>query len=274
MPSTDTTGLSRSELTALAAEAFVYGFPLVFDLRQVARFTGAGMGSLPPAPLNEFSHATTLAGPQDTFVSINNDTVYSIANIDTGGGPVRFDVPDAAGRYYVMQFVDAWTNNFAYIGHRSTGTLAGAYLLVSAGWDGMPPEDVTVIESPTPVATIIGRWAVDGDADLPAVRALQKELRLTATAPGRGLPGPSPGVPEDLVFFEQLRVWMRAYPPADRDHRYQQRFRPLGLLDAETPYADLDPDRAVILREGAAAGKQRLETALTRSGAPSRTAGI
>jgi hypothetical protein len=25
-------------------------------------------------------------------------------------------VPDTGGRYDVLQFVDAWTNNFAYIG--------------------------------------------------------------------------------------------------------------------------------------------------------------
>jgi hypothetical protein len=34
------------------------------------------MGSLDAAPFNVFSHATDLAGPKDTFVSINNDTVY------------------------------------------------------------------------------------------------------------------------------------------------------------------------------------------------------
>jgi Protein of unknown function (DUF1254) len=38
--------------------------------------------------------------------------------------PVRLDVPDTAGRYYVLQFVDAWTNNFAYVGHRATGEAA------------------------------------------------------------------------------------------------------------------------------------------------------
>ena len=54
-------------------------------------------------------------------MSINNDTVYSIAQLDLSGGPVRLRVPDAGGRYYVLQFVDAWTNNFAYVGHRATG---------------------------------------------------------------------------------------------------------------------------------------------------------
>jgi len=29
-------------------------------------------------------------------------------------------VPDTSGRYYVLQFVDAWTNNFAYVGRRAT----------------------------------------------------------------------------------------------------------------------------------------------------------
>jgi hypothetical protein len=118
----------------LVAEAFFYGFPLVFNLEQVERFLTTGIGSLPAAPPNAFSHAVQLAGPADTFVSVNNDTLYSIAQIDAGGGPVRLDVPDADGRYYVLQFVDAWTNNFAYVGHRATGTDAGSFLLVPPGW--------------------------------------------------------------------------------------------------------------------------------------------
>lgn len=42
-------------------------------------------------------------------------------------------IPDTAGRYYVLQFVDAWTDNFAYVGHRATGTAAGDFLLVPPG---------------------------------------------------------------------------------------------------------------------------------------------
>ena len=106
----------RDDLAALASEAYIYGFALVFDLQQVGRFTRDGMGSLAPAPANRFSHASKLAGPDDRFVSINNDTIYSTAQIDVSGGPVLLRVPDTAGRYYVLQFVDAWTNNFAYVG--------------------------------------------------------------------------------------------------------------------------------------------------------------
>ena len=91
-------------------------------MQQVVRFTRDGMGSVPPVPFNRFSHAARLAGPEDRFVSINNDTMYSIAQLDLSGGPVLLRVPDAAGRYYVLQFIDAWTNNFAYVGRRATGT--------------------------------------------------------------------------------------------------------------------------------------------------------
>jgi hypothetical protein len=41
------------------------------------------------------------------------------------GGPVALHAPDTGIRYYVLQFVDAWSNNFAYIGRRATGTAAG-----------------------------------------------------------------------------------------------------------------------------------------------------
>src|SRR6478752_1328531 len=120
---------------ALAARAYIYGFPIVFDLDQVRRFVTTGVGSNPAAPFNTFSHARTLAGPADTFVTINNDTVYSMAQIDLSVGPVRLEVPDTAGRYYILQFVDAWTNNFAYVGHRATGTKSGDFLLVSPDSD-------------------------------------------------------------------------------------------------------------------------------------------
>ena len=39
--------MATDERATLAAEAFVYGFPLVFDLQEVDRFSRAGMGGVP-----------------------------------------------------------------------------------------------------------------------------------------------------------------------------------------------------------------------------------
>jgi hypothetical protein len=258
----------ESDLVSLAVDAYFYGFPLVFDLGEVARFGREGIGAVPATPINEFGHAHGLAGPETKFVSVNNDTVYSIANVDVSGGPVRLEVPDTLGRYYVLQFVDAWTNNFAYVGHRATGTEAGSFLLVSHGWDGEPLSGARVIRFPTSVATIVGRFAVNGEADLPNVAALQERLTLTPTAPGNGVPGIEPGAPEDLSFFEQLRVWMAACPPSERDQAYAQRFAPLGLLEAQSPYTDGGGGLTDVLRHGLSTAKQRMEEALRGNTSP------
>jgi hypothetical protein len=56
------------DLAALAAEAYIYGFPLVFDLQAVSGHVD--MGLITPAPFNSFSHASRLAGPGDRFVRL------------------------------------------------------------------------------------------------------------------------------------------------------------------------------------------------------------
>ncbi len=42
----------------LVAEAYLYGFLLVFDLDQVARYVSELVGANPAAPFNSFSHVT------------------------------------------------------------------------------------------------------------------------------------------------------------------------------------------------------------------------
>jgi hypothetical protein len=230
--------MGNDDLTALAADAYIYGFPLVFDLREVGQISREGMGSIEAGPFNAFSHASRLGGPDDHFVTINNDTIYSMAQVDISGGPLLLHVPDTGGRYYVMQFVDAWTNNFAYVGRRATGTAAGSFLLAPPGWKGDAPDGIEVIEFPTNVGSIVGRWACDGPQDLPAVRALQAGTALEpfgARKEPAGIAEPAE-VPRELAFFERLRTWMQAFPPSDADRAYQERFAPLRLLDQSSPY--------------------------------------
>lgn len=250
----------------LALRAYVYGFPLVFNLEQVERYVREGIGKNPAAPWNTFSHARELADPHDTFVTINNDTVYSMAQLDLSVGPVQLEVPDTAGRYYVLQFVDAWTNNFAYIGHRATGTGAGRFLLVPPGWQGEPPADTRALHSPTRVASIVGRWAVADVSDLPTVHALQDATRLVPldpTATPLGLPVADSSLPAELVFWDRYRTWSREFPPAQRDRALQDSFAALGLTGERLP---ADPAICEALLTGAATGAAHLEDALRTGG--------
>ena len=246
----------------LAPEAYLYGFPLVFNLQQVDRYVSTGIGKNPAAPWNTFSHARSLAGPDDTFVTINNDTVYSMAQLDLGVGPIMLEVPDVGDRYYVLQFVSAWTDNFAYVGHRATGTKAGRFLLVPRDWHGDAPGDATVIRVPTRVASIVGRWAVDGHDDLAAVHALQDATTLTpldTSAVPEGLPSVAPAESEAMTFWQRYLAWTLAFPPAERDIPVQRSFAPLGL----TGGSPLDTDALVA---GYGAGKDGLDAVLASGG--------
>jgi hypothetical protein len=79
---------------------------------------------------------------------------------------------------------------------------------------------------------------------------------------------PGEGVPQDLVFWEELRVLMQAFPPAARDLEYQGRFAPLGLLEPESPYPMPGPALLEVLTDGLAAGRERLEAALRGGAGP------
>ncbi|MEU9461660.1 DUF1254 domain-containing protein [Streptomyces sp. NPDC048312] len=256
------------ELVALAAEAYVYGYPLVRDLSVVEGAMYTGYGPLPPTPFNHFAHADRPVPPDTPFVSVGDDTVRSVAHLDLSGGPVLLHVPGPDGpdgpdsTYRVLQFVDAWTDNFAYVGrHRPTGTRAGDWLVVPPGWAGRVPDGVLgVIDAPTSVVTVVGRSGAE------RVSAFQEQLTVTYVEPGThrtGLPAPDPDVPEPLRFFEQLRVWMADFPPSAPDRAYQDRFQPLGLLEeGASPYVRADPVLVRALTEGAARGGARVEEAV------------
>ena len=262
-------GLEPDAVTALAADAYVYGSPLVRQLSAVQACLHEGSGMLAPAPFNDFAHADGPATPGTHVPYAPADLVDALAQLDLSGGPVRLHVPDTGGAYYVLQFVDAWGNAFAYLGPRATGTGEGDWLVVPPGWAGTVPDGLSgVIDAPTSVVSVVGRLACDGPEDLPRVRALQQELTLTHLgdrAHRTGLPATEPGVPGELRFFEELRVWMADFPPASADRAYQDRFQPLGLLEEGiSPYVSAGPGLVRALGRGLALGRLRVEEAPAR----------
>jgi Protein of unknown function (DUF1254) len=56
-----------------------------------------------PGPSNSFSQASRLAGPDDRFVSINNDTIYSIAQVDVSGSPANLEAVRALQRELALE---------------------------------------------------------------------------------------------------------------------------------------------------------------------------
>jgi hypothetical protein len=257
------------DMIKIATEAYVYGYPLVYDLTEVASFV-TGSGGLPiSGPYNEFEYARSLLGPETKFVSPNNDTLYVVAMCDLGGGPLVLHVPDTNDRYYVLQFVDAWTNNFAYVGRRASGTGEAKFLLASHGYQGAVPDETQVIEVPTRVFSIVGRLQLDGEAELPAVHAIQDQFTLSPLGTRgeiAGVPAADPGVGGDLAWWDKFRMYLSAFPPPDGDMAFVDGCRTLGLLEMNSAYRNPEPALAATLAAGAKAGQDLIEQ-LAGSGA-------
>ncbi len=274
----EATVFALPEQAKQAAIAYLYGYPLVYNLREIANFQkGPNLLGSAPLPFNTFGHARQLLDPTIHFVSPNNDTLYMVAMCDVRNGPLVLQVPDTNDRYYVLQFVDAWTNNFAYIGRRATGTQEGRFLLAAREYDGPVPDDMRVVHPSTGVFAIVGRIAVDGIDDLPVAHSLQDQFTLTplsvyrggdAPGPVRGVPQPDPRVVPELGWWEAFRVALAAFPPPTSDAPFLAICEQLGLTAPHSPYVDPDPALAEALTAGQKAAEEKLEELIKSAANP------
>ena len=175
--------------THSGVQAYIWGYPMVImKTRTRDLMTKGGDAPVTPdqfnktgklfAPVNQVANAWGMMGPKFTAVqSTNSDTQYSVTNFDSSEEPWILHIPNAKGRYYTFQFIDAWTNNFHYASTRTMGSQEQNYALVAPGWSGKLPEDVTRVDLPTPTGFIIGRWFVADEKDVAAVNDLQKRSR-------------------------------------------------------------------------------------------------
>ena len=115
---------NSTDLGRIAVEAYHYLYPLV--LMEVTRKVSTGIPAGTRAgfgPPNRFSHMRAFPpGDFKEVVRPNFDTLYSTLLFDLRDEPIVVSVPDTAGRYYMLPFLDMWTDVFAVIGRRTTGT--------------------------------------------------------------------------------------------------------------------------------------------------------
>src|SRR4029453_4167039 len=116
-------------------EAYIYVFPVVMmDVPKDVSTAVPAAGEI-TAPVNQFSVMTHY--PDASFravVRTGLDTLFAVAWVDLDKEPLVLSVPDTNGRYYVIAFFDMWSNVFASIGKRTTGTGAAHFLIAGPGW--------------------------------------------------------------------------------------------------------------------------------------------
>src|SRR5262245_23264828 len=180
-PAMPVIGLTTEEAQSIAQEAYIYFYPLVIMDVSRRHFTNIEAGKMfARGPMNTFSHARTF--PPATFRGAthpNFDTLYSVGWLDLTKEPVVITVPDTQGRYYLLQLLDMWTDSFAGVGKRTTGTRAGNFVVVGPSWQGDLPQGLQRINAPTPFVWVIGRTRTDGPQDYDAVHKVQDGYKMT-----------------------------------------------------------------------------------------------
>ncbi|MCD0482397.1 DUF1254 domain-containing protein [Streptacidiphilus sp. ASG 303] len=260
---------------ALGQEAFVYGFPYIYNARLRHRWVTQEPESemSPHAPVNVFWHADKLWDASDRQgLSPNNDTLYSWAWVDLGAEPVVLAHPDMGDRYFTFELVAFTSDNYDYVGRRATGPEAGAFALVGPGWTGELPEGVRrTATAPTPWVLIAGRTLVEGEDDLPRVHALQRQYTLTplhlygrrrVTLPERrDVAEPVDAARDPLGPWKTLNAMLAENPPPPHHDLLLRQFAEIGVgpgLDVE---AQPEPVKQGLVR-AAATGLSMLEQQL------------
>ena len=85
-----------------------------------------------------------------------------------------------AGRYFTFELMGFSSDNFDYVGQRTTGSKAGHFAICGPGWHGDLPAGVSGDPARAdPVGAAAGAYPGRRRADLPDVHALQAQYRLT-----------------------------------------------------------------------------------------------
>lgn len=266
---------SPGDVLQIAERAYVYAYPMVL-LQETMR-------ELPP---NHLIHVS--AFPDAGFrliVRPNADTLYTNAWIDASKEPMLLYVPDSDGRFYLLQFMDAWTETFADPGKRTTGTSQAWFALVGPGWHGQLPPHVTRLDAPTNQIWLLGRTQTNGVSDYENVHAFQHGMRLVPLSqfPDKDEPPHPPlvrpaetasPVPEQIKamdavqFFTAFAKALKENPPHHDDEPMVQQLARIGIVPGQDfDVSKLAPEQLAALNQGVREAVAKIESFVTTGAA-------
>ena len=249
------TDLTPAEVRAIAKEAYIYGYPLVDNYRiQYAYFVDKSDKSF-KAPWNHLKNIPNVYTPADTAIQTpNSDTPYSWAGLDLRAEPIVISVPPIEkNRYFSIQFIDAYTFNFAYAGSRTTGNGGGSFLVAGPGWNGEKPESIEeVIQSETDFILAAFRTQLFNPADIANVIKIQSQYKVQPLSAflGKAAVAAAPAVDwikpltteeqkASLEFFNIVNFVLGHCPVDPAEVELRKRFAKIGIEGSKT----FDPSR-------------------------------
>ncbi len=227
---------------ATGMAAYIYGMPPVLEGLTIAEY--------PPQTLIGLGYLQT--PEQQGVINPNVDTLYSVARIDLSAGPMVVDAPATAGRYSIVQLMDAYTNSFGYIGSGHSRETASRTAIVGPDWNGTLPHGVAEMRAPTNTVWLLGRTLVDGPDDLDAAAGIVSRYALTPLQEWEGgdrrsalmiskpTPKERPVLPEGLDFFDGLGAALADNPPLEDDACAARAFGRFGIGPGTSPSVGAD----------------------------------
>ena len=273
--------ISTQEIKSITEEAYIFAFSMLENYKTMYAFSANK--DLPSfrAPFNQFFHMRQLLGPEFTeVVGPNNDTLYSTAWLDLGTEPIVLSMPVFPDeRYYVIQIIDMYTFNVEYIGARATGYQAAKYLFAGPGWDGPTPQDIDGIRrTEGRFLFLLGRTAVSGVEDVPAVNALQDQYTLTPlsaylgqpapeTAPTPAFPPYNPEKAASIEFIGYFNFLLGQLDPGPDERPLLEKWAQIGIHPGGTFKPEsLSPEVRQAIAEGVAAAHEKIKAESLRVG--------
>ncbi|WP_417735937.1 DUF1254 domain-containing protein [Rosistilla oblonga] len=261
--------VTPEEARAIAKEAYIYGYPLVDSYRiQYAYFVDKDDKSY-KAPWNQIKNIPAVYTPADTAIQTpNSDTPYSFVGLDLRAEPIVISVPEIEkSRYYSVQFIDAYTFNFAYVGSRATGNNAGNFLVAGPNWKGDKPAGIKqVIRSETDFDMVVFRTQLFNPADIDNVKRIQAKYKVQPLSAFLGTPTP-PAAPAvdwakpltqeeektSLEFFNVLNFVLGYCPVDPTEVELRKRFIKIGIEGGKSfDPAKLSPELKTAIEQGRA----------------------
>jgi len=240
-----TVSVTPAEARAIAREAAIYGFPVVDNYRINYEYFFSPYNPNYKGPQNTIINTPRVYTPADTTIQTpNSDTPYSFVGADLRAEPLVLSVPEIEKeRYYSLQFIDAYTFNFAYAGSRTTGNGAGNFLLAGPNWKGEKPEGIKeVIQCDTELAFVVYRTQLFDPADIDNVKQVQAGYKVQPLSKFLGQPAPpaapkidymQPCTPEEerksLKQFEVLNFVLQFCPTVPSEVELRERFAKIGI---------------------------------------------
>jgi hypothetical protein len=282
--------IAPAEARAIAKEAYIYGFPLVDNYRiQHAYFVDSQNPEYKGA-WNVIHNTPRVYTPDDKAIQTpNSDTPYSFIGLDLRAEPIVLTVPAIEKeRYYSIQLIDAYTQNFDYIGSRATGNDAGSFIIAGPGWKGDTPAGVKkVIRSETEFVLAGYRTQLFNPADLDNVKKVQAGYKAQPLSAFLGQPAPSAAPVVDFVkpltpatqktspeFYNMLNFVLKYCPTVPSETALMERFAKIGV-GAGKAFDDskLSPEMKAAIEQGMADAWVDLEALRKRVDAKEVTSG-